>query len=258
MAPARATPARDDVRHSVQHDAVILAGGRATRLGGVPKPTVVLDGASLLDHALAAARDADRTVVVGPDPVVPPGRDVLVTREDPPFAGPVAGLDAGLRALDASAARPARQGPPPWVLVLAVDVPRAGDAVPLLRAAVDPTDRDHDGAYLVREGRAQWLVGLYRRDALKRALAEVAVSAGPGADGLAGVPVRRLVAVLSCAEVPDEDGVSADVDTWDDLRRLTVGLHAGSHAGSHTVVAARAGTEPATSRPPTDRPGGHR
>jgi len=255
VAPARATSARDDVRH----DAVILAGGRATRLGGVPKPTVVLDGASLLDHALAAARDADRTVVVGPDPVVPPGRDVLVTREDPPFGGPVAGLDAGLRALDAAAARAARQDPPPWVLVLAVDVPRAGDAVPLLRAAVDPTDPDHDGAYLVREGHAQWLVGLYRRDALRRALAEVAVS---GADGLAGVPVRRLVAELTCAEVPDDDGVSADVDTWDDLRRLTVGLHAASdttsHTASHTVVAARDGTEPATTRPPTDRPGGHR
>lgn len=251
MAPVGATPARDDVRHSVRHDAVILAGGRATRLGGVPKPTVVLDGASLLDHALAAARDADRTVVVGPDPVVPPGRDVLVTREDPPFGGPVAGLDAGLRALDA---RAPRQAPPPWVLVLAVDVPRAGDAVPLLRAAVDPTDGDHDGAYLVREGRAQWLVGLYRRDALRRALAEVAMSAAPGADGLAGVPVRRLVAELTCAEVPDDDGVSADVDTWDDLRRLTVGLH----AASHTVVAARAGTEPATTRPPTDRPGGPR
>jgi len=266
VAPAGVTPTRPDVRHDVRHDAVILAGGRATRLGGVPKPTVMLDGATLLERALAAARDADRTVVVGPDPVVPPGRDLLVTREDPPFGGPVAGLDAGLRALDAAAARAARQDPPPWVLVLAVDVPRAGDAVPLLRAAVDPTEGDHDGAYLVREGRAQWLVGLYRRDALRRALAEVAGSAGPGADGLAGVPVRRLVAELTCTEVPDDDGVSADVDTWDDLRRLTVGLHPASdtairtrsHTGSHTVVAARAGTEPATTRPPTDRPGGHR
>lgn len=248
MAPDRTTP--------VRHDAVILAGGRATRLGGVPKPTVVLDGATLLDRALAAARDAARTVVVGPDPVLPPGRDVLVTREDPPFGGPVAGLDAGLRTLDAvSVAAPGR-AVPPWVLVLAVDVPRAGDAVPLLRAAVDPPAGDLDGAYLVREGHAQWLVGLYRRDALRRALDVVAGPGIPG--GLVGVPVRRLVAELSCAEVPDSDAVSADVDTWDDLRRLTVGLHAGSHAGSHTVVAARAGTEPATHRPPTDRPGGHR
>ncbi|SKC34959.1 molybdenum cofactor guanylyltransferase [Krasilnikoviella flava] len=235
----------------VRHDAVVLAGGRATRLGGVPKPTVVLDGATLLDRALAAARDAERTVVVGPDPSLPPGRDVLVAREDPPFGGPVAGLDAGLGALGAAT----EGGAPAWVLVLAVDVPRAAEAVPLLRAAVAGHEGT-DGAYLVREDRAQWLVGLYRRAALRRALDAVAGPDGPA--GLAGVPVKRLVAHLSCVEVPDRDEVSADVDTWDDLRRLTVGLHTGSHTGDHTVVAARAGAEPTTPRPPTDRWGGTR
>ncbi|MFC7878985.1 molybdenum cofactor guanylyltransferase [Isoptericola sp. NPDC057391] len=253
MTPDDTAPARPDVRH----DAVVLAGGRASRLGGVPKPTVVLDGATLLDRALAAARDADRTVVVGPDPALPPGRDVLVAREDPPFGGPVAGLDAGLRALDAASGGSA----PPWVLVLAVDVPRAAEAVAPLRAAVGTTDGDLDGAYLVREGHAQWLVGLYRRDALRRALDGLAASTGSrGATGLTGVPVRRLVAGLSCVEVPDVEAVSADVDTWDDLRRLTVGLH----TGSHTVVAARAATSPdhATTAPAAPhrqhRPGGYR
>jgi len=218
-------------------DAVVLAGGRATRLGGVPKPTVVLDGATLLDRALAATRDAGRTVVVGPDAAVPPGRGVLVAREDPPFGGPVAGLDAGLRALDRAHGRAhehsRERGPgtaPTWVLVLAVDVPRAAEAVPLLRAAVaapppgsapgSAPGSPPDGAYLVRDGRAQWLVGAYRRDALRRALDALA-----GPDGLTGLPVRRLVAGLSCLEVPDVDGLSADVDTWDDVRRLTVGLH---------------------------------
>ncbi|MFD6175683.1 MULTISPECIES: molybdenum cofactor guanylyltransferase [unclassified Isoptericola] len=221
----------------VGFDAVVLAGGRASRLGGVPKPTVVLDGATLLDRALAATRDADRTVVVGPDAAVPPGRGVLVAREDPPFGGPVAGLDAGLLALDRAHGRTDDQGPgaaPAWVLVLAVDVPRAAEAVPLLRAAVagpppgsaprsahgSAPGSPPDGAYLVRDGRAQWLVGAYRRDALRRALDALA-----GLDGLTGLPVRRLVAGLSCLEVPDVDGLSADVDTWDDVRRLTVGLH---------------------------------
>ncbi|MFE6971906.1 molybdenum cofactor guanylyltransferase [Isoptericola sp. NPDC057653] len=207
-------------------DAVVLAGGRATRLGGVPKPTVVLDGATLLDRALAATRDAARTVVVGPDAAVPAGRDVLVAREDPPFGGPVAGLDAGLRALDRAHDRArSPHAAPTWVLVLAVDVPRATEAVPLLRAAVAPAAEPAaepavDGAFLVRAGHAQWLVGAYRRDALRRAL-----DALSGAEGLTGLPVRRLVAGLACREVPDVDGVSADVDTWDDVRRLTVGLH---------------------------------
>lgn len=248
--------------HDDRHDAVVLAGGRATRLGGVPKPTVVLDGATLLDRAFAATRDAGRTVVVGPDPALPPGREVLVAREDPPFGGPVAGLDAGLRALD----RASGYLVPPWVLVLAVDVPRAGDAVPLLRAAVagPGSDAAIDGAYLVRDGHAQWLVGLYRRDALRRALDGLAATGG--AVGLTGVPVRRLVAELSCVEVPDDDAVSADVDTWDDLRRLTVGLHTGRHAGHHDAVAARGATSPApdhaTAAPAAPhrphRPGGHR
>ena len=198
-------------------DAVVLAGGRASRLGGVPKPTVVVDGATLLHHALDASRDAVATVVVGPEPHHPTGtRDVLRTREDPPFGGPVAGLDAGLRAL-ARDARPGR--PAPWVLVLAVDVPRARDAVPRLRRAV-AQDAAPDGAHLVRDGRAQWLVGLYRHDALRHALDALA-----GPDGLHGVPVRRLVSRLACAEVDDPDGASADVDTWDDVRRLTVGDH---------------------------------
>ncbi|MCK9795850.1 NTP transferase domain-containing protein [Isoptericola sp. 4D.3] len=223
----------------IRYDAVVLAGGRATRLGGVPKPTVVLDGATLLDRALDATRDAGRTVAVGPDLAADGARGVLVAREDPPFGGPVAGLDAGLRALEAAAETDPAGAP--WVLLLAVDVPRAGAAVPALCAAVAGAG-GADGAYLVRDGRPQWLVGLYRREALRRALDVVR-----GPEGLAGVSVRRLVGPLSCVEVPDPDAVSADVDTWDDLRRLTVGLHG--------VVAHRAATPPA---PSTDRRGGTR
>jgi molybdopterin-guanine dinucleotide biosynthesis protein A len=182
---------------------VVLAGGRARRLGGTPKPGVVVGGATLLEHALAATAGAELTVVVGPDDLSVPPR-VLRTREDPPFGGPVAGTDAGLRALD-------RPDAPPWVLLLAVDVPGAGAALPALRAAVarHPTT---DGVHLVRHGRAQWLVGLYRRDALRVALRGVDPH---------GAPVRTLVAALDLVAVPDEAGTSDDVDTWEDRDRLT-------------------------------------
>ena len=53
-------------------------------------------------------------VVVG-DADVPSG--VLRTREDPPFGGPVAALDAGLAALGRA------HGQAPWTLVLAADLP---------------------------------------------------------------------------------------------------------------------------------------
>ena len=202
----------------MRFDAVVLAGGRAARLGGVPKPGIVVGGASLLDRALAATRDAERTVVVGPPGTLPadvaPG--VLLTREEPPFGGPVAGIDAGLRALAAAPAEdPARsEDPAPHVLVLAVDVPRARAAIPRLLEALDRAT-DADAAWLVRADRPQWLVGAYRLAALVRALDAVR-------DGgsVHGVPVGRLVAGLSCVAIPDDAGLSDDVDTWDDATRM--------------------------------------
>ncbi|MCL1870699.1 MAG: NTP transferase domain-containing protein [Promicromonosporaceae bacterium] len=185
-------------------DAIVLAGGRASRLGGTPKPGLVLDGATLLDRALDAVQGAASVVVVGPDDLDAPG--VLRTREAPPFGGPVAGIDAGLRALD-------RAGAPGVVVLLAVDVPGASPAIPRLRAALAD---DGDGTCLVRDGHPQWLVAALRRPALADALQTLRAEAGSVHDQ----PVRRLAALLRLTLVPDDDGASADVDTWDDLARL--------------------------------------
>jgi len=92
-------------------DAIILAGGRGSRMGGISKADLVVGGERLLDGVLRAASSAARIVVVGDTPV-PPG--VLVTREDPPGTGPAAGLVAGLAAIT---------DPSPWTLVLACDLP---------------------------------------------------------------------------------------------------------------------------------------
>ncbi|OCI29752.1 molybdenum cofactor guanylyltransferase [Oerskovia enterophila] len=212
-------------------DAVVLAGGRARRLG-TSKPQLVVDGARLLDHVLAATRDARATVVVGPADLASPA--YVLTREDPPFGGPVAGTAAGLAALPDGAA--------PWVLLLACDVPRAAEAVPLLVASVAGAPRAStsgdvvDGVHLAAGGKAQWLVGLYRREALDAAVARVALevpvgdrsggapsegartgaAGGPSPSGLHGAPVRRLVSGLRLLEVEDVDGLSTDVDTWQD------------------------------------------
>lgn len=187
-------------------DAVILAGGRASRLGGTPKPGVVLHGARLLDHALAAVRDAAAVAVVGPPDLDPPS-PALLTREDPPFGGPVAGIDAGLRALE-------RPGAPEVVVLLAVDVPGAAPALPALLRALD--DAAVDGACLYRDDHRQTLVSAVRRARLGAALETLRTQAGSVRDQ----PVRRLLAVLRLADVPDDAGVSTDVDTWDDLARL--------------------------------------
>lgn len=182
-------------------DAVILAGGRGSRLGGVRKPELVVRGRRLLDVALAAAAAARRVVVVGD--VTPPDH-VLGTREDPPYGGPVAGLAAGFDAFD----RPPNQQPAPWTLVLASDLPDAEAAVRvLLNATPGP---DHDGACLVDDDRRlQWLLGYYRTPVLRRRLAE---RAGATAMYRLLEPLRLLAVDPGAADV-------SDVDTAEDAAR---------------------------------------
>ena len=195
---------------------MILAGGKSSRLGGVPKAQLKYDGDTLLGRALAAARGAGRVAVVGPDPgTLPAG--TLTAREDPPFAGPAAAIEAGLLALDMNA-----EGGAPWILVLACDMPHAGDAVPVLLAELarnaDTENTGTEGAMAVSpDGRKQPLLGIYRLSALQR---EVRAAAGQG--GLANASVFRLLASLDLLAVPVPEGSTDDVDTWDDAAALGV------------------------------------
>lgn len=177
--------------------AVLLAGGAGSRLGGIDKGALRLDGATLLDRAVGALAGLE-VVVVGP-PRDRPG--LRVVREDPPRSGPAAAAVTGLRALQEA----------DEVLLLAVDLPRLPEALPLLLAAA----AGPDGAVVVdAEGRAQWLLGRYRRAALEAA-----------ADALgdpAGRPLRALVGGLDVAAVHLPPGLEADVDTVADARRAGV------------------------------------
>ncbi|MEA5454168.1 NTP transferase domain-containing protein [Sinomonas sp. JGH33] len=197
---------------SLAFDAVILAGGRSSRLGGFPKPLLVFDGSTLLERALAAVAGAGRAVVVGPRGVGTGGgvresarSDVLFVLEEPRFGGPVAALGAGVAALGAG--RPAA-GAPPWVAVLAVDVPRAAEA--LTRLTAEAAEHDVD-AFLAEDddGRLQPLLGLYRRAPLERALGELASHGG-----LADRPVKHLIARLAVQPLRLPSGLVDDVDTW--------------------------------------------
>ena len=65
-------------------DAIIVAGGRGTRLGGVIKADLQVGGQRLLDRVLESARHARQRVVVGLVDV-PDGVQQVV--EDPPALG---------------------------------------------------------------------------------------------------------------------------------------------------------------------------
>src|SRR5699024_3826678 len=94
--------------------AIVLAGGRGSRLGGVDKAALVVGGSALLDTALAATEGCAPRVVVGPaDRAVPD--DVLRTREDPVLSGPASAVAAGMAAVAATGTDP------DWVVLLACD-----------------------------------------------------------------------------------------------------------------------------------------
>jgi molybdopterin-guanine dinucleotide biosynthesis protein A len=137
--------------------AVVLAGGRAARLGGQAKPQLDVGGRPMLATVLAAVADAQPRVVVGPPQGVPPG--VLVVREDPPRGGPVAALKAGLAEV-----------PTDVVAVLAGDLPflTAG----LVRALRERLTGD--GVLVVDDtGQDQLLLGVWRTAVLREAVAGV-------------------------------------------------------------------------------------
>lgn len=202
----------------MEFDAVILAGGRSSRLGGAPKAGLRYDGATLLDLAVQAARGARAVAVVGPDPgTLPAG--VLTCREDPPFAGPAAAIAAGLWALEQDYAARRAAAPAPLTLVLACDMPRVDAAVRALAAAVeDPGTPGGDGVMaLSADGRKQPLIGFYGTGALHRCVAE---AARRGA--LKDASVFALLASLDVRAVRVPSGSTDDVDTWDDASALGV------------------------------------
>lgn len=199
---------------SAVHDALVLAGGAGRRLGGASKPEVLIGGVSLLDRVLEATARARRVVVVGPSRLARPG--VPTVMEEPPGGGPVAGIDAGLRFLEARvpSAVGGRGDDDVPVLVLACDVPRAGAAVPGLLAALEASP-DVDGVRLVDAGGHGQLVAVYRRRPLVAALASLRASGG-----VHGVSVRRLHERLRTSDHPDPHGHGRDADTWEDVAYL--------------------------------------
>ncbi|MEJ1116039.1 NTP transferase domain-containing protein [Paenarthrobacter sp. CCNWLY172] len=199
----------------MEFNAVILAGGRATRLGGVPKPSLMYDGGTLLSRALQAARGASAVVVVGPDASGTGGEplpvEVLRAREEPAFAGPAAAIAAGLAAMKDNGNNA------PWTLVLACDMPHVSRGVSFLWKALE-AHAGVDGAMAVSaDGRKQPLLGAYGTSALEREVAQASEGSG-----LTNASVFRLLARLNLLDVAVPPGSTDDVDTWEDAAALGI------------------------------------
>lgn len=223
---------------SLGFDAVVLAGGKSSRLGGTPKQSLVFQGQTLLERAVAAAAGAGLTVVVGDTDFLPNRPPVaqplpawpatlLTCREEPRFAGPAAAIAAGLEALAAHHAGTGNAGGAPYTLVLACDMPSASQAVAALLDALGPSMERASGGVMAcaEDGRAQPLAGFYRTSELTKACKALAAR-----DALVNGSVRALLASLDVQLVTVPAGSTADVDTWDDVAAL--GIAAGNqHEG---------------------------
>lgn len=207
-------------------DALILAGGRSSRLGGVPKQSLVFRGQTLLERSVAAAAGAQHIVVVGdtgdlpnearaglPQSAWPPA--LLMCREEPPFAGPAAAIAAGLEALARNG------GGASCTLVLACDMPLASQAVTVLQDAMAQSAAagGAGGGVMARaaDGRAQPLAAFYSTTGLTNACRGLA-----SRNALVNASVRALLASLDVQLVTVPAGSTSDVDTWDDAAALGV------------------------------------
>ena len=193
-------------------DAVILAGGRGTRLGGADKPGLVVGQQTLLGSVVSAviSAGAARVVVVGPQrpAALRPGTGgpgtggsrVRYAREDPPGCGPVAALGSGLAEVSA-----------PSVVLAAADLPFLRPAH-VTRLVAGLVGQDVPGVVLLdAAGRPQWLVSCWPSALLRSAL-----------DRYPGSSLRGLLGPLDPVLLPDATAAGEpppwlDCDTADDL-----------------------------------------
>lgn len=184
--------------------AIVLAGGRGSRMGGVDKPTLEVEERSMRASVLLAARSAlgegAPLVLVGE-----PGADVqsvgaVCVREEPPFSGPVAGLARGLAELGRLGSTVevvlVLGGDMPWLepRVLGALVYECAEAPRKVAGAVDAG------------GRRQFLCAAWPRAVLARALSHVAGEGG----SLVGASAKSLYRALG--ELTPEPVQSAWLD----------------------------------------------
>lgn len=172
--------------------AIILAGGRATRLGGASKGDVSVGDKTMLE----AVTDACQAVGVRPEDITVVGQartDHRIIVEDPPKSGPAAAIGAGMRFVETEA-----------VFLLSCDLPFIAGALPHLVA-----NYGDDGVCFGGE-RTQYLAGLYRTGAVAASIGKLGT--------LVNLPVRTITTDLNLRILPPHED-AADVDSWEDVTR---------------------------------------
>jgi molybdopterin-guanine dinucleotide biosynthesis protein A len=231
-------------------NAIILTGGRSRRFDGVHKPGVAVGGRSTISRILASIRGLDDGADIGADGSYVRGagagagagvgvgvwvagpldglseterEDVCEVREEPAFAGPLAGIAAAVAAIqqDASPMPPADATlipPAGWVappadvtLILAGDMPmittsHLGELIRTCRATGGPATGTDD------RGKTQFLCAAWPTGLLRARLHDI----GDPTDGA----VKLLFSGLDPAVVDVDPNVVSDFDTAAELDEI--------------------------------------
>jgi molybdopterin-guanine dinucleotide biosynthesis protein A len=197
--------------------ACILAGGRATRLGGRAKPLVSKDGASILERQLdvLGPRVGDLLVAIAPGaaPLPVPERwaaRVRFVEDTEAGSGPLAGIAAaGATYLHAGAT---------YLLVVAGDLPNLrGDVLDLLIAGIS---EDVDAVAFRVNGLPEPLLAVYGPAATAAAARRLAAGRRKAAGLLLDEGLRvRWIEEAALRAIDPELRSLDDVDTPDDLLR---------------------------------------
>ena len=190
-------------RHESDSFTVAVLAGGASRRMGVDKATLLVDGRSLLERVVAAARDARcRCVVIGREPVTDlAGVDEWID-DEMPGEGPLAALATALRRCGGE------------IALVACDMPHL-DAAALSWLVSLPLD-DAAAGLVVRNGeRLEPLFARYRRSCLPAVDAILA-------DGRRSLSALYEVAPFVVVDAPDAIAAAlTNVNTPEELGRLT-------------------------------------
>lgn len=175
---------------------IVLAGGRSSRFGR-DKLAEPYGGAPLLHHPVRRLADACAEVVVviaprGVEPPLPNGVSVRFARDATEFAGPLAGMLAGL-----TSART------PWALAAAGDMP--GLQAPVLAELLATAARSGADAVALSDGGVVRPLPVALRAAPAREAAGALVRAGHRR-------LRDLVSALGTAVIDESTWRSLDPD----------------------------------------------
>jgi molybdopterin-guanine dinucleotide biosynthesis protein A len=130
--------------------AAILAGGRATRMGGIEKSLIVVGGERIVDRQIAVLRQvAGEILIVARDPGVFAGVDARIVADRSPGKGPIAGLEAGLLEMSGE-----------QLILVGGDMPGLSVKVLELIASIDES---FDAVVPLVDGRAEPLCARYHR-----------------------------------------------------------------------------------------------